>query len=85
MELYFLENLLIHNSDREVVSIAMKNFTKIHEAAKYIVGVPGNGAIPEVIEYFDNLGISVQGQSRVLDDIGFFGVGGTPDPRCSRC
>lgn len=75
----FLGDLLIHGSDRDVVSVAISNFSKIYEAARYTVAVPGNGAIPEVIEYLDKLGISVHGQSRLLDDIGFFGVGGTPD------
>lgn len=76
----FLGDLLIHDSERNAVSNAFKFFSKIHDAAKFTVGVPGNGAIPEAVECFEELGISVHGQSRILDDIGFFGVGGTPDP-----
>ena len=58
----------------------IKNITKICERAKFTVGVPGNGAIPEIVNHLDDIGISVHGKSRILDDIGFFGVGGTPDP-----
>lgn len=76
----FLGDLLIPDSEKEIVSEAILNFSKIYEAAKYVIGVPGNSAIPEVVKHLDNLGISVHGKSHRVDDIGFFGVGGTPDP-----
>lgn len=75
----FLGDLIIHGSERDAVSGAIRNFSKIHEAAKCTVGVPGNGAIPELVKYLDEIGVSVHGKSFILDDIGFFGVGGTPD------
>ncbi|MHA1424252.1 MAG: metallophosphoesterase family protein [Candidatus Thorarchaeota archaeon] len=76
----FLGDLLIHDSERVVVSEDIRYFSRIYDVAKYMVGVPGNGAIPEIVEYLDDIGVSVHGKSRILADIGFFGVGGTPDP-----
>ncbi|TFH00704.1 MAG: hypothetical protein E4H14_19360, partial [Candidatus Thorarchaeota archaeon] len=75
----FLGDLLMQGSEREAVSSAIRSFSKIHEAAKFTVGVPGNGAIPELVKCLDEIGVSVHGKSFILDDIGFFGVGGTPD------
>lgn len=76
----FLGDLTNYGSNSEDVSIDLNNFSKICEKAKFVVGVPGNGAIPEIVRHLDNLGISVHGKSHTLDDIGFFGVGGSPDP-----
>ena len=76
----YLGDLLKHGSTREAVSEAIRNFSKIHEAAKFTVGISGNGATREVRGHFEDLGISVHGKSHILNDIGFFGVGGTPDP-----
>ena len=56
------------------------NFEKIYDVSKWMVAVPGNGAEPEVVHFFDTLGINVHGTSRRIGEIGFFGVGGVTDP-----
>jgi Icc-related predicted phosphoesterase len=76
----FLGDLTKYGSNSEDVSLDLNNFSKICETAKFGVGVPGNGAIPKIVRYLDNLGISLHGKSHTLDDIGFFGIGGSPDP-----
>ena len=59
---------------------AFNNFQKICDATNFCAGVPGNGALPEVVQYFHDLGISVHGKSVTMNGIDFFGVGGASDP-----
>ncbi|MHA1390475.1 MAG: hypothetical protein ACTSR9_18825 [Candidatus Thorarchaeota archaeon] len=79
----FLGDLLIHDSERVVVSEDIRYFSRIYDVAKYMVGVPGNGAIPEIVEYLDDIGVSVHGKSRILADIGFFVLVALRIPRLS--
>jgi len=64
---------------RKVTSKSLTNFSRIHDAADWIVGVPGNGALPEVVQYLSDIGINIHGASRLHNDIAFFGVGGVPN------
>ncbi|MBN2228270.1 MAG: metallophosphoesterase [Candidatus Thorarchaeota archaeon] len=64
----------------EVSSESLHNFKKIRETARWMIAVPGNGPLPEVIQYLTNLGINIHGSSEQYEDIGFFGVGGVSDP-----
>lgn len=50
--------------------------TKIKEASNWMVAIPGNGPLPEVRGFFDELGINLHCKGKRLNDIGFFGVGG---------
>lgn len=76
----FLGDLLIHGSDREDNSKAYANFLRINDAAKFTIGVPGNSASAEVIRFMDEIEFNLHGKSHIINDIGFFGVGGTSDP-----
>jgi len=76
----FLGDLRIHGPSGKSDSESLSNFARIHETAKFTIGVPGNSATPEVIQLMDELESNVHGKSRIINDIGFFGVGGTPDP-----
>ncbi len=72
----FLGDLMPFN---QVDSEALENFSRIHDATNFAVGVPGNGALPEVVQYFHDIGINVHGKSRIVDEVGFFGVGCVSD------
>jgi hypothetical protein len=49
--------------------------------AKRLFAVPGNCDLPEVNELLKELKVSLHGRSSVVDEIGFFGVGGSnPTP-----
>ena len=76
----FLGDLLVHGFFEKNDPIALRNFSRIHEASKFNVGVPGNSATSEVLRYLDTIDFNVHGKSHILNDIGFFGVGGSPDP-----
>ena len=56
------------------------NLRRIYDISKWMVAVPGNGAVPEVIDFLNELSINVHGTSKQIDEIGFFGVGGVTDP-----
>lgn len=43
-----------------------------------ILLVPGNCDLPETHMVFEDEAVSLHGQGRVIEDIGFFGVGGSP-------
>ncbi|MFW9892848.1 MAG: metallophosphoesterase [Candidatus Thorarchaeota archaeon] len=64
---------------RKVNLDSFTNFAKIKDASNWLVGVPGNGPLPKVREYFDELGINLHCKGRTIDDIGFFGVGGVQE------
>lgn len=61
---------------RKVTQVSIDNLTRIKEASNWMVGVPGNGPLPRVREFLDELGINLHCKGRSIDDIGFFGVGG---------
>jgi len=42
-----------------------------------ILVVPGNCDLAESLEHFQNTGISLHGSGKIMDGIGFFGVGGS--------
>jgi Icc-related predicted phosphoesterase len=65
---------------RDVSRISLENFRKIFDASKWMVAVPGNGAVPEVVDFLNDLGINIHGVSKQIEEIGFFGVGGVTDP-----
>jgi Icc-related predicted phosphoesterase len=65
---------------REVSQESLGNFRKIFDASKWMVAVPGNGAVPEVVDFFNSLGVNVHGISKQIKEIGFFGVGGVTNP-----
>ena len=75
----FLGDLLVHVTAEKDNLFAFKNFSKIHDAAKFTVGIPGNNATADLIQYLNANDFNIHGTSRNLDDVGFFGVGGTPD------
>ncbi|MDF1538037.1 MAG: metallophosphoesterase, partial [Candidatus Thorarchaeota archaeon] len=75
----FLGDLLVHGSFEKYEPIAFRNLSKIHDAAKFTVGIPGNSATPEEIQFLDGIDFNVHGKSNLLNDVGFFGVGGTPN------
>jgi Icc-related predicted phosphoesterase len=65
---------------RNLTSESHDNLKKIYDASKWMVAVPGNGAVPDVIDFLNELGINVHGTSKQINEIGFFGVGGVTDP-----
>lgn len=76
----FLGDLLIHGSFEKHNPVAFTNFSRIHGAAKFTVGVPGNSATRDMIKFLNKNDFNVHGKSRILNGVGFFGVGGSPDP-----
>ena len=44
---------------RKVTQKSFTNFTKIKDSSNWLVAVPGNGPLPKVREYFDELGINL--------------------------
>ncbi|MFW9813745.1 MAG: metallophosphoesterase [Candidatus Thorarchaeota archaeon] len=64
---------------RKITQESFTNFTKIKDASDWLIGVPGNGPLLKVREYFDELGINLHCKGRTIDDIGFFGVGGVQE------
>jgi Icc-related predicted phosphoesterase len=61
---------------RKYTQESIDNLIKIKDASRWMVGIPGNGPLPRVREFLDDLGINIHGKGRRIDDIGFFGVGG---------
>lgn len=64
---------------RKVTQESMDNLTRIKEASKWMVGIPGNGPVPSVRSFLDSLGINLHCKGRIIEDMGFFGVGGVQD------
>jgi Icc-related predicted phosphoesterase len=64
---------------RKFTQESIDNLTRIKEASSWMVGIPGNGPLPRVREFLDNLGINLHCKGRSIEDIGFFGVGGVQD------
>lgn len=75
----FLGDLLVRGTSEKHEPAAFRNFSRIHDVARFTVGVPGNSATSDVIQFLNTNDFNIHGISRVLDDVGFFGVGGTPD------
>ncbi len=73
----FLGDLSLH---MKISPDAFENLTRIHEAANWMIAVPGNSAFPEILEFLDSLKINLHGSSTQFDGIGFFGIGGGSDP-----
>lgn len=73
----FLGDLSLHKG---ISSDAFEYLSRIHEAANWMIAVPGNSAFPETLEFLDSLGMNLHGSSTLFDEIGFFGIGGGSDP-----
>ncbi|MFW9957974.1 MAG: metallophosphoesterase [Candidatus Odinarchaeota archaeon] len=76
----FLGDLMQHSEHSDVSPESQENFKKIYDAAKWMVAIPGNGAVPKVVHFMDSLGINLHGASKQIGEISFFGVGGVTDP-----
>jgi Icc-related predicted phosphoesterase len=57
--------------------VARQIVGEIQECAKNLLVVPGNCDLPETLEVYMEMGVSLHGKGRILWDIGFFGVGGS--------
>jgi Icc-related predicted phosphoesterase len=64
---------------RKFTQESIDNLTRIKEASNWMVGIPGNGPLPRVREFLDDLGINLHSKGRSIEDIGFFGVGGVQE------
>ena len=64
---------------RKFTQESIDDMTRIKEESNWMVGVPGNGPLPKVREFLDDLGISLHGKGTIVDDLGFFGVGGVQE------
>jgi Icc-related predicted phosphoesterase len=58
---------------------SIDNLLQMHEAARWLAAVPGNGANQEILTCLTDLGDSVHGTSKKYEEMGFFGVGGVTD------
>ncbi len=76
----------LDDHDLVVVSGDITNFNSRMVAAKMLdalmalgplLVVPGNCDLPETLTLFEENGISLHGHGRIVDDVGFFGVGGS--------
>jgi len=74
----FLGDLM---SFRKYTKKSIDNLLEIKERSNWMIGISGNGALPKVREFLDDIGINLHGKGRIIDDIGFFGVGGVQDTR----
>lgn len=74
----FLGDLM---SFRKYTKKSIDNLIKIKERSNWMIGIAGNGALPKVREFLDDIGINLHGKGRIIEDIGFFGVGGVQDTR----
>ena len=72
----FLGDLMMF---REANTESMDRFKEIVDASNWIVAVPGNGPVPEVVDFISEIGVSIHGSGRQLGELGFFGVGGIAD------
>ncbi len=64
---------------REANTESMDRFKEIVDASNWMVAVPGNGPLPLVVDFINEVGVSIHGSGQQLGDLGFFGVGGIPD------
>jgi len=64
---------------RKFTQESIDDMTRLKEESNWMVGVPGNGPLPKVREFFDDLGINLHGRGAIVDDLGFFGVGGVQE------
>ena len=64
---------------RKFTQESIDNLTRIKETSSWMVGIPGNGPLPRVREFLDDLGINLHSKGRSIEDIGFFGVGGVQE------
>ena len=64
---------------RKFTQESIEDMTRLKEESNWMVGVPGNGPLPEVREFLDDLGINLHGRGRIVEDLGFFGVGGVQE------
>ena len=64
---------------RQFTQESIDDLTRLREESNWMVGVPGNGTLPAVREFFDSLGINLHGRGRVIEGLGFFGVGGVQE------
>lgn len=64
---------------RKFTQESVDDMTRLKEECNWMVGVPGNGTLPKVREFFDDLGINLHGRGRIVEDLGFFGVGGVQE------
>jgi Icc-related predicted phosphoesterase len=71
----FLGDLMTY---RKFTKESIDNLTLIKEASNWMVGLPGNGAVVQVRDVFDSLGINLHCKGLIIEDTGFFGVGGVP-------
>jgi len=63
----------------KIAQRSLENFKRIYDTAEWMVAVPGNGALPEVVQFMSDIGVNVHGTSKQIEEIGFFGVGGVTD------
>jgi Icc-related predicted phosphoesterase len=56
---------------------AVRVIQEISHYARRLLAVPGNCDYPDVSTYLDDLGINLHGRNRVIEGIGFLGVGGS--------
>lgn len=64
---------------RKFTQKSIDNFTRLRERSNWMIGVPGNGPLPKVREFLNDLGINLHGKGKQIEDIGFFGVGGVQE------
>ncbi|MFW9805445.1 MAG: metallophosphoesterase [Candidatus Thorarchaeota archaeon] len=64
---------------RKLTKDSKENLARIREASRWMVGLPGNGALPAVREFLNELGINLHCQGRIIDGVGFFGIGGVQE------
>ena len=64
---------------RKFTKDSKENLTRIREASRWMVGLPGNGALPSVRELLNELGINLHSRGRIIDGVGFFGIGGVQE------
>ncbi|MFW9834893.1 MAG: metallophosphoesterase [Candidatus Thorarchaeota archaeon] len=63
---------------RKFTEESIENLTLIKEASNLMVGLPGNGAVVQVRDMFDSLRINLHCKGIIIEDTGFFGIGGVP-------
>ena len=57
---------------RKFTQSSIDNLTRIKETSNWMVGVPGNGPLPKVREFLDEIGINLHSKGRQIEDLGFF-------------
>jgi hypothetical protein len=67
-------DLTTHGTETE----AREAINRFKEYAKPVFVVAGNMDLPAFDELYENLGVSINARGIVLNDVGFFGVAGSP-------